>query len=57
MLVILDILDIHNFPIVQTILIKFVTKFMVYRALSYKTYMSLVLRSPLRYMTHYSMFK
>ena len=42
---ILNILNAHNFPFFQPILIKLVPKFMVYRALSYQTYLSLGLRS------------
>ena len=36
MLVILNSLNVHNFPIFQPILIILVSKFMVYRALSVK---------------------
>ena len=48
MLAILTSLNIHNFPIFQPILIKLVSKFMVYRALSDKTYLLSGLLSPLR---------
>ena len=44
---ILNSLNIHNFPIFQPILMKLVPKLMAYRALSYKTHLSLGLRSPL----------
>ena len=44
---ILNSLNVHYFPIFQPILMKLVSKFMVYRALCYKTYLSLGLRSPL----------
>ena len=47
MLAILNSLKGHNFPIVQPILIKLISKFMVHRALSDKTYLSLGLLSPL----------
>ena len=46
---ILNSLNAHNFLIVQPILMTQVSKFMVYRALSVKTYLSLGLRSPLTY--------
>ena len=46
---ILNSLNNHNFPIFQPNLIKLVSKYMVYSALSYKTYLSLGLRSPLTY--------
>ena len=45
---ILNSLNIYNFSIFQPILMKLVPKFMAYRALSYKTHLSLGLRSPLR---------
>ena len=45
---ILNSLNAHNFPIIQPILIKLVSESIVYRALSYKTYLQLGLRSPLR---------
>ena len=44
---ILNSLNVPNFPIFQPILIKLVPKYMVYRALSYQTYLSLGLRSPI----------
>ena len=45
---ILNSLNFHNFPIFQPILMKLVSKFMVYRALSDKTYLLSGLLSPLR---------
>ena len=45
---ILNSLNAHNFPIAQPILMTFVSKFMVDRALPDKTYLLLGLRSPLR---------
>ena len=45
---ILNSLNAHNLPIFQPILIILVSKFMVFRALSDKTYLSLGLLSPLR---------
>ena len=48
MLAILNSLNAHNIPIFQWILMILVSKFMVQRALSYKTYSSLGLLSPLR---------
>ena len=45
---ILNSLNAHNLPIFQPILMIFVSKFMVHRALSDKTYLSLGLLSPLR---------
>ena len=47
MLAILNSLNAHNFPIFQLILMILVSKFMVHRALSDKTYLSLGLLSPL----------
>ena len=47
MLAILNSLNAHNFPFFQPILMILVSKFMVYRALSGKTYLSLELLSPL----------
>ena len=47
MLVILIYLKTHNLPIFQPILMILVSKFMVHRALSDKTYLSLGLLSPL----------
>ena len=48
MLAILIFLNAHNLPIFQTILMILVSKFMVHKALSDKTYLSLGLLSPLR---------
>ena len=48
MLAILNSLNAHSFPIFQPILMRLVSKFMVYRALSDKTYLSLGLLSPIR---------
>ena len=47
MLAVLNSLNAHNFLIFQTILIILVSKFMVHRTLSDKTYVSLGLLSPL----------
>ena len=47
MLAILNFLNANNLPIFQQILIILVSKFMVHRALSDKTYLSLGLLSPL----------
>ena len=47
MLAILNSLNAHNLPIFQPILTILVSKFMVYRALSDKIYLSLKLLSPL----------
>ena len=47
MLAILNSLNVHNLPIFQPILMLLVTKFMFYITLSYKTYLSLGLLSPL----------
>ena len=47
MLAILNFLNANNLPIFQPILMILVSKFMVYRALSDKTYLSLGLLSPL----------
>ena len=52
MLVILNSLNAHNFPIFQPILMMLISLFMVYRALSDKTYLSLGLLSPLRVAGH-----
>ena len=49
MLHILNSLNGHNLPIFQTILMILVSKCMVYKALSDKTYLSLVLLSPLTF--------
>ena len=48
MLAILNSLNAHNLLIFQPILMKLVSKFMVYRALSDKRYFSLGLLSPLK---------
>ena len=48
MLAILIFLNAHNLPIFQPILMILVSKFMVHRALSDKTYLSLGLLSPLK---------
>ena len=55
MLAILNSLNAHNLPIFQLILMILVSKFMVHRALSYKTYLSLGLLSPLNIYFGYSM--
>ena len=47
MLAILNSLNAHNLPISQPILMMLVSKFMVHKALSDKTYLSLGLLSPL----------
>ena len=47
MLAILNSLNAQNLPIFQPILMILVSKFMVYRALSDKSYLSLGLLSPL----------
>ena len=47
MLAILNFLNAHNFHIFQPILMILVSKFMVHRALSYETYLSVGLLSPL----------
>ena len=47
MLAILICLNAHNLPIFQPILMILVSKFMVHRAISDKTYLSLGLLSPL----------
>ena len=52
MLAILNSLNAHYFPIFQPILIILVSKFMVYIALSDKTYLSLGLRSPFTLRRH-----
>ena len=46
MLATLNSLNAHNLPIFQPILVIFVSKVMVYRALSDETYLSLGLMSP-----------
>ena len=48
MLALLSSLNAHSFPIFQPILMILVSKFMVYRALSDKTYSLLGLLSPLK---------
>ena len=48
MLDIMNSLNAHNFPIFEQILMILVSKFMVQRVLSDKTYLSLRLLSPLR---------
>ena len=48
MLAILNSLNAHNLPIFQPMLMILISKFMVYRALSDKTYLSLGFLSPLR---------
>ena len=47
MLAILNSLNAHYLPIFQPILMILVSKFMFYKALSYKTYLLLRLLSPL----------
>ena len=49
MLAILNSLNAHNLPIFQPILMMLVSKFMVHRALSDKTYLLLGLLSPLSF--------
>ena len=49
MLAILNSLNANNFHIFQPILMILVSKFMVHRVLSDKTYLSLGLLSPLKY--------
>ena len=51
MLAILNTLNAHNLPIFQPILMILVSKLMVPRALSDKTYWSLGLLSPLNFVT------
>ena len=46
---ILNSLNAHNFLISQPIMMTLVSKFMVYRAFSDNAYLSLGLRSPLKY--------
>ena len=48
MLAILNSLNVHHLPMFQPILMILVSKFMVHRALSDKTYLSLGLLSPLK---------
>ena len=49
---ILNSLNAHNLPICQPILMKLVSKFMFYRALSDTIYLSLGLLSPLKIILH-----
>ena len=49
MLAILNSLNANNFPIFHPILMLLVSKFMVYRVLSDKTYLALGLLPPLKY--------
>ena len=51
MMAILNSLNAHNLPIFQPILMILVSKFMVHRALSDKTYIPLGLLSPFKAMT------
>ena len=51
MLAKLNSLNAHSFPIFQPILIIIVSKFMVYKVLSDKAYISLGLLSPLKPLT------
>ena len=53
MLAIMIFLNAHNFPIFQWILMILVSKFMVHRALSDKTYLLLGLMSPLNQVSIY----
>ena len=57
MLAILNSLNAHSFPIFQPILMILVSKFMVHRALSDKTYLSLELLSSLSIFKFKPMFK
>ena len=54
MLAILNSLNAHNLPIFQPMLMILVSKFMVHRALSDKTYLSLGLLSPLMHLGSWS---
>ena len=56
MLAILNSLNAHNFPIIQPILMILVSKVIVHRALSDKTYLSLGLLSPLNHFPASSTF-
>ena len=56
MLAVLNSLNAHNLPISQPILMMLVSKFMVHKALSDKTYSSLGLLSPLNFSYSGSMF-
>ena len=49
MLALLNSLNAHNLPIFQSILMILISKFMIHRALSDKTYLSLGLLSPLKW--------
>ena len=49
MLAVLNSLNVYNLPIFQPILMMLVSKFMVHRVLSDKTYLSLGLLSPLSF--------
>ena len=51
---ILNSLNDRNFLIFQPILMELVSKFIVYRALPDKTYLSLGLRSPLTFIWNFS---
>ena len=53
MLAILNFLNAHNLPIFQPIFMILVSKFIVHRALSDKTYLSLGLLSPLKRCDYY----
>ena len=57
MLAIFNSLNAHNLPILQTILMILVSKFMVHRALSEKAYLSLGLLSPLKFNFFYKFFQ
>ena len=52
MLAILNSLKAHNFPIFEPILMILVSKFMIHKVLSDKTYLSLELLSPLTCVFH-----
>ena len=56
MLDIMNSLNAHNFPIFEQILMILVSKFMVQRVLSDKTYLSLRLLSPLKAHTNLRMY-
>ena len=57
MLAIMNSLNAHNFPIFEQILMILVSKFMVQRVLSDKTYLSLRLLSPLRLYAHFCLLQ
>ena len=57
MLAILNFLNAHNLPLFQQILMILVSKFMVHRALSDKTYLSLGLLSPLTFCLLYILIR